>query len=187
MIQIPPAQFNEATGDTLDILSSVKKTIGSIPNLIATMANSSAVVSGYLAFSQSLAKGSLSGKLREKIALTVGETNHCDYCVAAHSSIGLRAGLSKTEIILARKAASEDSKENTALQFAKAIVIQRGKLDSSAINRLRLAGYSDGEIVEIVGHVALNIFTNYFNHIAGTEVDFPKVPKLDNSITEFPQ
>lgn len=62
-----------------------------------------------------------------------------------------------------------------ALKFAQTVVVQKGEVSGQAVAAVRAAGYGDAEISEIVAHVALNIFTNYFNIVAGTEVDFPVV------------
>ncbi len=164
-----------ATGKAKELLDGVKKKLGVTPNLMRTMANSPAELEGYLNFSGALAGGSLSAKLREQIALTVGESNQCQYCVSAHTAIGKMVGLNEDDIEESRKSISNDPKTEAALRFAKKIVLARGELKDEEINLVRQAGYTDGEIAEIIGNVALNIFTNYFNHIAQTEIDFPKV------------
>ena len=136
------------------------------------------MANAYLGFSQSLSTGSLPARLREQLALVVGETNACEYCVAAHTALGKGAGLSEGETCDARRAVAADDKERAALGFARTIVTDRGNLADDDVEAVREAGYTEGEIAEIVAHVALNIFTNYFNHVAGTEVDFPIAPEL---------
>jgi uncharacterized peroxidase-related enzyme len=149
-----------------------------VPNLIATMASSPAVARAYLGFAQALAGGTLPRRLREQIALVVGEANACSYCVAAHTALGRRAGLTEAETKEARRASSQDGKERAALVFARKVVQDRGVVADADVERLRRAGYTEGEIGEIVANVALSIFTNYFNHVVGTEVDFPAAPSL---------
>jgi alkylhydroperoxidase family enzyme len=107
----------------------------------------------------------------------VSATNDCGYCVAAHCAIGKSVGLSDGELTDARQSSSPDSRVEVALRFAKQLVEDRGWVSDEDLDRVRRAGYGDGEIGEIVAHVALNIFTNYFNHVAGTDVDFPTVPE----------
>ena len=116
--------------------------------------------------------GALSAHLREQIALTVGQANECGYCIAAHSAIGQKVGLSVAELAQAR----HDHKGTEALSFALKLVDQRGRVTDADVDHVRRAGYSDGEINEIVANVALSIFTNYFNHGAETEIDFPTAP-----------
>ena len=178
MPRIHPVNQNNADSKTANLLETVEKKLGTVPNLISTMANSPAVAQAYLGFSQSLSTGQLPARLREQIALVVGETNNCGYCVAAHTALGKGVGLSETETCDARRAEAHDDKERAALQFARTIVSERGWASDEDIQAVRQAGYDDGEIAEIVANVSLNLFTNYFNHVAGTEVDFPVAPEL---------
>lgn len=178
MPRIQPIDQKTADAATAELLGSVEKKLGAVPNIVATMANSPAVAKAYLGFSQTLSTGTLKPRLREQIALVVGEANRCEYCVAAHTALGKRAGLTEAETCDARRATSQHGKESMALEFARKVVQDRGIVDDADVDQLRQAGYTDGEIGEIVASVALNIFTNYFNHVAGTEVDFPAVPSL---------
>ena len=179
MTRIRPVEQDTAEPAIAELLkNSVAKKMGSVPNLISTMANSPAVAGAYLGFSQSLAEGQLPARLREQIALVVGETNSCEYCVAAHTMLGKGAGLTEEETRNARRAAPANPKERAALEFSRKIVRDRGIVSDADVERLRDVQYSDGEISEIVANVALNLFTNYFNHVAGTEIDFPAAPSL---------
>jgi AhpD family alkylhydroperoxidase len=117
--------------------------------------------------------------LRERISLAVSEANQCNYCVSAHSFLGSKAGLSESALLDARHGTATDEKTNAALVFARRIVEDRGHVNDEDVEEVRRAGYTDGEIAEIVANVALNIFTNYFNQVAGTEVDFPVARSLE--------
>lgn len=182
MPRIEAIDPKEATGKARELLDGVKAKIGSVPNLMRTFANSPAALEGYLNFSGALGSGSLSARLREQIALAVADANNCEYCLSAHTAIGKMVGLNENELIASRRANSTDARTDAALKFAHQIVVKRGEVLDSEVQAVREAGYNDGEIVEIVANVALNIFTNYFNHIARTTVDFPKV-KLGASQT----
>jgi len=171
----------EATGKTKDLLSEVQKKLGVTPNMMKTMAQSPAVLEAYLNFSGALSNGSLNAKIREQIALAVGEANSCGYCVSAHTTIGKMVGLSEDDINYSRQSSSGNTKTDAALKFARAIVLERGEVSDTDVQQVRNAGFTDGEIAEIIGSVSLNIFTNYFNHIAETELDFPKVEALKKS------
>ena len=178
MPRLQPVSKTSADAKTAELLGTVEKTMGRVPNIIATMANSTAVAQAYLGFSQSLSSGQLSARLREQIALVVGETNSCDYCLAAHTALGKGAGLTESEACDARRAQADDEKERAALRFARKLVNERGIVTDEDVQSAKEAGFDDGEIAEIVANVTLNIFTNYFNHVAGTEVDFPVAPEL---------
>lgn len=175
MSRLKTIQTEEATGRAKDLLEAVQAKLKITPNMTRVMANSPAVLEGYLGFSGALAGGSLNPKLREQLALEVGEQNQCQYCVSAHTAIGKMVGLSDEEIDSARNAQSNVPKSAAALLFARQIVEKQGKATEADVNAVRAAGFTDGEIAEIVAHVALNVFTNYFNNTAGVEVDFPKI------------
>jgi len=167
-----------ATGSAKELLDGIQAKVGMTPNIYRIMANSPAALEGVTQFGGALAKGELSAKLREQIALVVGETNGCDYCLAAHSTVGKSLGLSEDTILDSRRGRAADMKTRAALEFAKALVENRGHVADEEIERVRDAGYDDGAIVEIIASVALNTFTNYFNHVAETPVDFPQAAAL---------
>lgn len=167
-----------AEGKQKELLDGVQKKLGMTPNLMRAFANSPATLQAYLSFSGALGEGSLSAKVREQIALTVGEANGCDYCLAAHSAVGKMVGLNRDEIADARHGTSSDSEVDAALRFAKNIVEKRGWVTDEDLENVRAAGYDDGAISEIVANVAFNTFTNYFNHVAETPIDFPTAAPL---------
>jgi uncharacterized peroxidase-related enzyme len=175
MTRIKPLEPSEASPKAQNLLGAVQAKIGMTPNMMKTMAQSAAVLDGYLGLSGALSSGVLNPKLREQIALAVGQANSCQYCLSAHSTIGKMVGLKPEEIAASRRATATDPKVAAALRFVQDLVVHKGIVDDSALSSVRAAGYTDAEIVEIIAHVAMNIFTNYFNHVAGTEVDFPKV------------
>jgi len=179
MTRLHTINADAATPEQTQILTTVKQAMGMVPNLVSTLAQSPAAAQAYLAFNGALAKGSLPGKIREQISLVVGEANSCDYCLSAHSLLGEKAGLSKDEILAARSAKSTDAKTAAALAFSLKLVIERGLVSDGDVAGLLEHGFSQGDIAEIVANTALNIFTNYFNHVAGTVVDFPVAPKLE--------
>ncbi|MFN0104429.1 MAG: carboxymuconolactone decarboxylase family protein [Bryobacteraceae bacterium] len=175
MPRINPIQNNEAAAKAKDLLNAVQAKIGMTPNLMKTLAHSPAALEGYLNFSGALATGALDGQLREQIAIAVAQANSCEYCLSAHTTIGKMTGLNPEALTLSREAHSADAKRDAGLQFAQKLVIQRGVATDNDLAIVRQAGYNDAEITEIVAHVGLNVFTNYFNHVAQTDVDFPRV------------
>ena len=176
MSRITPVNPAEATGKAKDLLAAVQAKLGITPNLMKTLAVAPAALEAYLNFSGALSGGVLNAKFREEIALSVAQANSCEYCLSAHSAIGKMVGLKPEEIAASRESRSADAKQDAGLKFAQSVVVQKGEVSNGAIESVRAAGYNDAEITEIVANVALNIFTNYFNHVAQTEVDFPRVP-----------
>ena len=166
------------------LLEMVKKQLGSIPNLFRVVGNSPAALEGYLALNGALAKSQIDAKTRERIALLVAEINRCDYCLAAHTYLGKNvAKLEESELDANRRGESLDERAAAALRFAKEVVHERGHVSNSAVENVKKAGFSDGEVVEIVAIVALNTLTNYVNSVAETIVDFPKVSSISKKIS----
>lgn len=174
---------DQATGAAKDLLGAVKTKLGMVPNMMRLMASSPAVLDAYLQFSGALAKGALSAKLREQIALAVGQVNGCEYCLAAHSAIGRMTGLTPEQIRDSRLGTAVEPKSAAAISLARRIVDLHGEVTDADIATARGAGLDDGAIGEVVANTALNIFTNYFNHVADSEIDFPAAPALQNSGT----
>lgn len=173
MPRIQPVDPAQAEGKTKELLDAVQKRLGMVPNIMKTMAHSPAVLEAYLGFSGAMAHSSLPAALREQIALAVGEANQCHYCVAAHTALGKKAGLTETQILESRSGKSSDPKTNAAIQFARKVVESRAQVTDGDVVQLRETGYGDAQIAEIVAAVSLNIFTNYFNHVTDPVIDFP--------------
>jgi uncharacterized peroxidase-related enzyme len=170
--QLDPAS---ATSKSRQLLEAVQSKFGVVPNLTRVLANAPAALKGYLDFSGALAGGNLTAKVREQISLAVAESNLCAYCLSAHTFIGSKLGLTEGEIADARHANSATGKTDAILKLARSVVIQRGEVSDSDFASARASGLNDGEIVETIANVALNVFTNYMNHVARTVVDFPEV------------
>ena len=171
-----PAAIEAAPEASRSLLAAVGKQLGSVPNLFRLVSNSPAALEGYLGLSGALARGALPAATRERIALAVAEANGCQYCVSAHAYLGKHvAKLSDAEIAANRAGASEDHTAGAAVRFALQVLEQRGHVADAEVAAVRNAGYSDAQIVEIVQHVALNVWTNYLNSVAQTVVDFPVV------------
>ena len=173
--QIAP---ESATGNAKELLDAVKGKLGLVPNMTRAMANSPAALNGYLQLSGALAHGALPAKTREQIALAVAQANGCDYCLAAHTAIGKMTGLTADQIRDSRQGTAVDPKVDALIRFARAVVDTKGRVSSANLQTVRAAGHDDGAIAEVVAHVALNVFTNYFNQVADTDIDFPKAEPL---------
>lgn len=178
MERITPVNPQAVQGRPKELLDAVKAKLGLVPNMTRAMAVSPPVLEAYLGFVGALGHGVLPARVREQLALDVGEANHCDYCVSAHCVLGKGAGLTEQDVLDSRRGASADPKEDVLLRFARTVVEKRGLVEDTDIAAVRKAGYGDAEIAEIVAHVGLNVFTNYFNNVAGTPIDFPRAPAL---------
>lgn len=172
-ITIPePAAAPAGSQVTLEVINGK---LGRVPNFFRVLSNSPAVINAHAALNQGLGKA-LDLKTRERIALAVAAVNGCEYCDAAHTFTGYTfAKLSREEVNLARQGTSAEPKAAAATAFAHRVAATRGKVAADDLAAIREAGFSEGQIIEIVAVVAENFFTNLINNVAGTEVDFPAI------------
>jgi len=175
MPRISAINPSTAAGEAKELLDGVHNKIGMTPNIFRTMAHSPAALKAYLGFGEILSGGRFDAKTREAIALTVAGANVCEYCASAHTAISKSLKVDDAEINRRLNANSNDPKLDAALMFAHRMVDTGGFVSDEDLANVRAAGHDDEEIVEIVANVAGNIFTNYFNHVAQTDIDFPKV------------
>ncbi len=166
---------DKAQGRIKELLEGVKKSFGRVPNGFQIEANSEAVLEGLLGFMGGLNKSLLPFEVRDQIILAVSELNGCPYCLSAFTALGKGAGVSDKALEMCRIAASDDPKIDAALKFAKAIVQKRGAVSDEDFDKVKSAGYSDAEILEIVANVAFATFINYLNLVTAAEIDWPLV------------
>jgi uncharacterized peroxidase-related enzyme len=164
-----------ATATSRDLLDQIHGAFGATPNMFRAVANSPAALASMWGAFGALGDGTLGAKLGEQIAVAVADINDCEYCLAAHTVLGRKAGATADEMAAAQAGHADDPKTAAALAFATRVVRQRAKVDAADVDALRHAGFDDGQIMEIMAHVALNLFTNYVNVAFAVPVDFPHV------------
>jgi uncharacterized peroxidase-related enzyme len=158
------------------MLENVAKQVGTVPNMHRLMAISPVALEGYLALTSALERGALPAATRERIALAVAEFNGSNYCLSAHNAITKKvAKLDDAEIAANRAGCSMDPKAGAAVKFAAKVVHDQGHVAEADLREVKAAGYDDAQVIEIIQHVALNVFTNYLNSVAQTDIDFPVI------------
>jgi uncharacterized peroxidase-related enzyme len=178
MSRLTQIATDNASDRARSLLDAVKTKLGLVPNMTRAMANSPAVLDGYLQFSGALSKGVLPVRIREQIALAVAQANGCEYCLAAHSAVGKMVGLTAEQVRDSRLGGAVDPRADALIRFALEVVRTRGRVSDADLDEVREAGFGDDVIAEVVAQVALDVFTNYFNNVAQTDVDFPRTPEL---------
>ena len=175
MARITQISDAAATPEAAALFTAIKGKIGMVPNLYRVAANQPKVLAAMLGLNETLAGGSFDARTREAIALTVAGANACDYCASAHSAIsaGLKVAPEAVKAHLVGRA--DDPRTAAILRLAAAIVVAKGMVADTDLAAARNAGLTEADIVETVANVVANIFTNYLNHVAATDIDFPVV------------
>lgn len=181
MARVSVIDPNTATGDAAALLAAVQAQLGITPNFIRVLANSPKALEGFLGLYAAAGGFGVDKATQERIALAVAEGNGCQYCVSAHTAIGRHAGLSNDEMLLNRRGRSTDARAAAAVAFAGALNDNLGEVTTAEFEAARGAGLSDGEIVEIIAIVALNIFTNMIGKATRVEIDFPRVDLMNTA------
>ena len=172
--RIRPIDPDQAAGPIRRLFSELRNKFALVPNLFGVLANAPVALEGLMGLSAALSRGTLDRKICEQLAIAIAESNLCPYCVSEHKAMAAKIGLSQREIDDAIRASAADARTDAILKLARVIVVQRAELADGDLARARAAGLSDGEIVETVANVALNIFENYMSHIARVAIDFPQ-------------
>lgn len=175
MSRIPIVTDDDASPAAAELFSAIKSKVGMVPNLYRVLANEPAALAATLSVGEALSDGAFDAKTREAIALTVAGANGCDYCASAHTAISRNLKVSDEEVSLRLIGQSNDARLSAILAFATAVVEQKGRVSDADLDAARNSGLTNGEIVETVVNVVANILTNYVNHVADTEIDFPVV------------
>lgn len=169
-------QPETAAGEAADVLAATQRVLGITSNLARALANSPAALRGYLGFAGALRGGSLPAVVGERIALLVAQRTGCDYCLSAHTYTGIRvAGLSQAEAARARNGEASEPRAAAVLAFAAAVLDGQGRVTGAELAAARSGGLSDGQLAEVVAHVALGVFACYFANTAGLEIDWPLI------------
>nr|WP_315846309.1 carboxymuconolactone decarboxylase family protein [uncultured Achromobacter sp.] len=175
MTRVSLIDSSNTTADRAALLTQIHNAFGATPNMFKAVANSPAALKSMWGAFGALGGGVIPAKLGEQIAVAVADRNACEYCLAAHTALGRKAGASAEEMSAAQGGQATDPKTAAALRFALQLVEARGQVSQADVQAVRAAGFNDEAIVEILAHVALNLFTNYVNVAFAVPVDFPGV------------
>jgi uncharacterized peroxidase-related enzyme len=173
-----PTSIEEAPQESRTILENIGKRLGFVPNLHRLMALSPDTLSGFIQLQTALGK-TLDAKTRDSLSLAISQANGCSYCLCAHSYVACTFnGASDAEIALAREGKSSDGRRQAAATFGRRLIETRGRVTDDDLRAVRDAGFTDKQIVELVGLSAQFLLTNFMNNVADTEIDFPELLDL---------
>ncbi|OGA14330.1 MAG: hypothetical protein A3H32_04890 [Betaproteobacteria bacterium RIFCSPLOWO2_02_FULL_63_19] len=168
----------QANGRVRELYDGLRKAIGAVPNIYQGVANSPAALDVLLGMGAKLREGGLNGAETEAIKLVVAQTYGCNYCLAAHTLVGRKAGLSVEDTLAIRRGAIVQPRLSALAQFVGKAVHPAGRISDDDLAAIRSAGFDDGQITEILMVLAQTVFTTLFNRVNQTEVDFPPAPAL---------
>ena len=173
MKKITVPGYDQVSAGSQQLFNTFKARVGKVPNLYATMGYSEHALKAFMTFEETLNEGVFSPQEREAIALVVSEVNHCDYCLAGHTMLAVKRGLTKEETLDARKGQMTNPKLNAIVRLAKSITENKGKADEGILEEFYNEGFDEGAVMELIGLVAVRLYTNYVFAFAEIPVDFP--------------
>lgn len=183
MTRVEIADKTTQDPEQIEARSVLKNAWGTVPNLGEVLALSLPLTRAVLDFDHHLGKGAFTGAVAEQLAIAVANENRCAYCLAAHSAGARAYGVSTEDVAAARTGRASDPKVQAALTFAQTVVRERGHVSDDDLAAVRGAGWSDGEVVELVGHAITTTLTNYLHHVSDVPVDFPAVDFATTRLT----
>lgn len=145
-------------------------------NIFKGMANNPVMMEGLMTMAGTIAKsGAISPLEAEAVMLRVSERNGCGYCLAAHTKIASGVGVDDAKAASFRRGEGTDDRERALLRFVDAVIEKDGSIEDAELEAFRAAGFDDAAVVDVIAAIAWMTFTNLFNHVNQTEVDFPPV------------
>ena len=169
--RIPPIAAGAAQGKARELLDELAARGGEPGPMVRAMANAPAILRGYLDLNRAMKRSHIDRRIVERINLAVHEWLGCDYCLAAHTAAARQLGLRESDIELARQGTATDPKVAAMVAFGQQVLAAPGEVSDEQVADLRAHGYTDEQIAEVVGHVALQLLTGGFNLVAGIHVE----------------
>ena len=180
-IQVPT--INQVDTKSQAIFGQLKKALGKVPNLYATIGYSSTALEAFLNYSNAIGKGTFNKKEIEAIKLAVAQVNGCEYCLAAHTAIAKMNGFSESETFDLRSATSSNPHLQILTQLAKEISENKGRASQSALDNFFAQGFDEAALIDLIAVVTDITFTNYTHILTQVPVDFPKAKTLPSLVT----
>ena len=178
MPRLNTVTLETATGEAKEILTAIDKKYGMVPNFFLGAANSPAALASVVGLTTPLENGVLTPQEREVITLTTSQLNDCDYCLGAHTAVAKMTGFSHEETLNIRRGKPSDAKHKALVDFVKAVIETKGKVSDTVLNNFRDAGFDDAAVAEVIATIAYKTFSNYFNRLNDTVMDFPSAGEI---------
>lgn len=174
LTRLSPLTPQSAVGTSRQLLAELVERHGSVGTMVSTMAHSPAVLGGYLQLSRAMRRAKLHRRTSELVSIAVQSQQGCGECLQAHIAAARDLGVKDTEIDLARKGTSSDPALAAMIEIGLQVYRAPSSITDSQVEQLRMHGFSDREITDVVGVVALNVLTGAFNLLAGISSAVPR-------------
>lgn len=156
-----------AVGASRDLLGDLVERHGQVGTMVRTMAHSPAVLGGYLQLSRAMKRAKLHRRISELVSIALQVHQGCELCLEAHQNAARSLGVAEEEIDEAKQGTSANPRVAAMIAIALKVYREPTGITDAQVQELRDHGYSDREIADVVGVVALNVLTGAFNLLAG--------------------
>ena len=179
MPRVPVHTLADAPAASRPTLAVLAQRMGKVLNIHGEMAHAPVVLAAYGGIQQAIAEhGTFDARTRESIALAGAGVDRCAYCQSAHTLSGRRAGWREAEMVAIRAGAPVEPRMDALLQVAREAAGNVGEVTDVTWKAALEAGWTETELAETFAHIAVNLFTNYFNHYVDTDLDVPAAPGI---------
>lgn len=165
-----------APADSRAVLESVNQSFGFVPNLMAVMAESPALLTGYAQTQGALSTmGVLTPQENNLVQIAISRENECQYCLNGHSMIGENMlGQDGAEVGNLRKGYRlADAKHEALRAFAVEVYQSKGRVSDESLEAFLAAGYTRRHALDVVAGVGAKVMSNLTNQLAQTPLDEP--------------
>lgn len=179
MPRMPRHTVHDAPPAARDTLATLEKQTGKLLNIHAHMGHAPVVLEAYAGIRRAIDEhGTFDKKTREAVALVVAAANACSYCQSVHTVAGKAAGWSEDDTVAIREGRPVGPRLDALLAVVREAAEAAGTVEEETWSAAVEAGWSETELAEAFAHLAVNLYTNYFNHFAGTDLDVPVAPGI---------
>lgn len=167
MNRLPLLTPQTAVGASRDMLGELVDRHGQVGDMVRTMASSPAVLGGYLQLSRAMKRAKLDRRISERISIAIQVQQGCELCLDSHVAAATSLGIDDNEVDLAKRGTSSDPAIAPMVAYGLQVHVAPDTITTAQVEELRGLGYTDREIADVVGLVALNVLTGVFNLVAG--------------------
>jgi len=157
---------------------NLKKSIGKVPNLYATIGYSANALNSYLDFVQAQAKGTIRARDREAIYLIVSQLNGCEYCLASHTQSAIRNGWTEEQTLLLRSGKFEEGVWPILYKLIQSVIVNKGEVDDQLLDDYFAAGNTERNLMDVMTLINIMSYTNYMYRLVKVPIDFPEAKKI---------